>query len=510
MATVPTADLYLRLSDARVEEAFEGREAKLRALAADLRWTVHRVIVENDVRADGRPKPASAWKRRKIMTPSGRYELRVVRPGFREIIDDLEAGRANAVLCEDLDRTVRDPRDLEDFIDAMAACNGNARSVSGSLTFTNGGTDSEIDMARMLVTMANKASRDTSRRVKSGRDRWHGKSYFGGKRPFGYAIAQGTEEYHRTLIVIPDEAQLIKDAVTDVLDKDISLRAIARDWRENGIPTASGRSVWTPDIVRRAISKPTVAGLQIHNGITKPAPWEAILEQDVWERLNAKLSDPDRLTHHGVEPKWLLSKFAQCGTCGTEVIISGSGKGRHKYNGSTYVCPVGFHIQRKAEHADAWVERNVTAYISVHGATILKPEPREEINADALRAEQKKIRERRAHQLEMHAEGLIDDGELKTTLRRFAERLAVIDAQLAKSDKPDPLPEFRRHGPTRDIWDSLPLARKRAILRQLVDVKICPTTRRGPGFDPDSVQITIRETGERLDVRTWEHATAAS
>jgi site-specific DNA recombinase len=504
MSSVPTCDLYLRLSDARVEEAFEGREAKLKALAANLGWTVHRVVVENDLDANGRPKPASAWKRRKIVTPSGETQLRVIRPKFREMLDDLVAGRINSVLCEDLDRTMRDPRDLEDFIDAIDACNGNARSLSGSLTFTNGGTDSEIDTARIMVTMANKSSRDTSRRVKGGRDRWHGKSYFGGKRPFGYAIAQGTEEYHRTLIVIPDEAELIKEAATDVLERDIALRAIARDWRARGIPTASGKALWTADIVRRVITKPTVAGLQIHNGVTKPAPWEAILDQDVWERLTAKLRDPERRTNGnplGMEPKWLLSKIATCGICGESVVISGSYERKHA--GPKYNCPAEFHVSRSAPLSDKWVERNITAYISVHGATMLKPEPRKEIDADALRTEQKQIRERRAYQLELHGEGLLTDGELKTRLQTFAERLTVIDAQLAKSDNPDPIPEFRHHGPTRRIWNDLSLARKRAIVRQLIDIKIYPTTRRGRGFDADAVKITVKETGEPLDVRLW-------
>jgi DNA invertase Pin-like site-specific DNA recombinase len=511
MSPVPTCDAYLRLSDARVEEAFEGREPKLRALAANLGWTVHRVVIENDVYPNGKPKGASAWKRREIRTPSGKIELRVIRPKFREVLDDLEAGRVNSVLCEDLDRLVRDPRDLEDLIDAIRKCKGTVRSVSGNVIFTDGGTDSELSMARVQIAMINKSSSDTSRRVKNSRERWWGKSYFGGKRPFGYAIAQDTEEYHRTLIVIPDEAKLIRDAVTDVLERDIALRAIARDWRERGIPTASGKAMWTADIVRRVISKPTVAGLQIHNGVTKSAPWEPILVQDVWERLTAKLNDPGRLTHSGVEPKWLLSKIAMCGTCGETVVITGSRPAKHAEQarkrraaqGPKYNCPAGYHVQRSALHSDAWVERNVTAYISVHGATILKPEPRKEINANALRAEQKKIRERRAYQLDLHGEGLITDGELKTRLHQFAERLAVIDAQLAKSDNPDPLPEFRHHGPTRKIWHDLPMARKRAIIRQLVDVKICTTTRRGAGFDADAVKITIKETGQPLDVRSW-------
>src|SRR5260370_9996213 len=94
------ADLYLRLSDARREEALDGREAGVRAEAARLGWTVGRVIIENDMtpvngngNGNGALRPASAFKRRKITTPSGRAELRTVRPGFRSMLDDLMTGR---------------------------------------------------------------------------------------------------------------------------------------------------------------------------------------------------------------------------------------------------------------------------------------------------------------------------------------------------------------------------------------------------------------------------------
>jgi hypothetical protein len=74
MAPVPTCDLYLRLSDLRVEDDFEKRKAKLTAFASALGWTVFRVIVENDLmpaRRDGKVRMASAFKRRRIKTPSG-------------------------------------------------------------------------------------------------------------------------------------------------------------------------------------------------------------------------------------------------------------------------------------------------------------------------------------------------------------------------------------------------------------------------------------------------------
>jgi site-specific DNA recombinase len=503
--TVTTCDIYLRLSDARIEEAFEGREAKLKTFADVLGWTVHRVVVENDVFPDGRPKPASAWKRRKVVTPLGKTELRVIRPGFRSILDDLETGRATGLLGEDLDRTFRDPRDLEDFIDIMQECRGNAKSLSGSLTFTDGGTDSEIDMARVQVTMANKASRDTSRRVKSARQRWFGKSYQGGPRPYGFAHAQDTEQYQRTLLVVDDEAVVIRKAADDILNKGISLRATARDLRDRGVPDTHGRYNWTSESLKNILSKPAVVGLMTNNGELKEGPWDAILERDVWERLCAKLNDPARQYDHANEPKYLLSGIAKCGICNNGETVRATGGKKH-YVKPSYVCRSHDHLKRQAHATDEWVERNVTAYISQNGMDILKPEPRPDINRDALQAEKKKLHSRKASQMRMHAEGDIDDADLKEGLRIIRDRLKVIDAQLAHSDEPDPIPEFRHHGPTRKIWHDLPLARKRVILCKLLTITILPTARkfgRAGGLDFDSVRIVVNETGDVLDVRDW-------
>src|SRR5260370_14817646 len=130
MSTAETlADLYLRLSDLRNEEALDGREAKLRAEAGRLGWTVHRVVVENDLNGGGKPKPASAYKRVKI-TIDGEEKWRVDRPEFRSVIADLMARRATALLAEDLDRLARDPRDLEDLIDCAERKGAVIRSLS--------------------------------------------------------------------------------------------------------------------------------------------------------------------------------------------------------------------------------------------------------------------------------------------------------------------------------------------------------------------------------------------
>ena len=150
----------------------------------------------------------------------------------------------------------------------------SARSLSGSLTLTNGGTEAERSMARVMVAMANKASADTARRVADGRERNWGESYQGGPRPFGFVAATDTDKHHRTLLIVPDEAEIIRNAAADILDRGISLKAILRELRENNVPTSRGGK-WDGRTLKQVLTKPTVAGLAPYKGQLRPAPWPA-------------------------------------------------------------------------------------------------------------------------------------------------------------------------------------------------------------------------------------------
>ena len=106
----------------RRSRAAGGRRA---GAAERLGWQVGEVVVENDT---------SAFKRRKVELPNGRHEFRVVRPGFRHLLDLIMSGAVDGLIAYDLDRTARDPRDLEDLIDAVeGAARLPVESVSGSL-----------------------------------------------------------------------------------------------------------------------------------------------------------------------------------------------------------------------------------------------------------------------------------------------------------------------------------------------------------------------------------------
>src|ERR1039457_489548 len=163
---MPAQTLILaRISDARdgddkgvTDQLHDGR-----GLADRLSWGVGpaatHLIVENDT---------SAFKRKRTKLPDGRTELRTVRPGFRSAVAMLADGRADGLIAYDLDRTVRDPRDLEDLIDVVESSRPRipVESVTGSLRLAS---DADITMARVMVAVANKSSRDTARRVARAR-----------------------------------------------------------------------------------------------------------------------------------------------------------------------------------------------------------------------------------------------------------------------------------------------------------------------------------------------------
>jgi site-specific DNA recombinase len=514
---MPThADIYLRLSDFRADDrdSFPAREAKLRKEAARLGWDVHRVVIENDIDPDGKRKPASAFKRKEVALPGGRTEKRVYRPGFRSVLDDLMAGRAQAVLAEDLDRACRDPRDLEDLIDACEEKRANARSLSGSLTITNGGTDAEITTARIMVTMANKASRDAKRRMEDSRTRRAREGLWGGNghRPFGYRLLGSGR-----LAIIEAEAAVLREAAAELLSENFrpfylqgpgrppgaeSLTTLAAGLRDAGITTPGGKQ-WSAKMLREALLKPSIAGLvvvherdQDRNDTVslQPAGWEPIIDRETWEAVGAKLTDPGRLTHTGNVPRHLGTGIYECGACGGPVKINGGS--RSKRRSPSYVCP---HpgcrkVRRLASGVDDYAVAHVIARLERPDlADLLRPVPSAGVDVAALRKRRALLEARGKAAARLFALGEISESEYATAARVRKTELDKIAADLAVPAESDPLAEFRDAPDAPGVWQGLSLARKRAVLRLLLRVRLLPSPPTGPGkFRPETVEVTER------------------
>ena len=509
--------IYLRMSDFRDTDGltFDVREEELRELAAELGVTIlGDARIENDVDpVTKRIKGASAYKTpRRVQTSTGQVEFRTHRPVFQSVVLELQqAGRPMVLFVGDDSRIARNERDGLDLLDAARVSGayvvapdeeGGARWI-----LTHGGTPAEVSAFKDRMSDARKSSDDLSAKLRRGRRRWAGKSYHGGIRPFGYRVKRGTEEYKRNLVLDEREAALIRKARDDLFSgsalkgtglKGIGLKTVAQDFRDSGIPTVSeqrareeGRpgtgAQWKPILVRSVLLNAAIVGKQVRNGERVDAPWPAIITEDEQQRLADLLNDPTRRVSTSNVPRWLLSGFATCGTCGKPLVVNGTPPG---YRGLE--CT---HIRRNAAKVDAFIGSNVVMWLHENaGSDKLRPPPRPDVDVWALRHELRRLSGRREQFRKASATSDANPADVLSMLAVIdAEMMKVQDKIAAAHDEPDPLEGFRGV-PARDAWDAAPVARRRQLVQRLMSaVVISPTVTRGSSvFDPTRVEIRWR------------------
>ena len=335
--------IQVRISDDRDEDDLErGRrgvnrqEGDCRALATREGWTVVEVYAENDT---------SAFKRRKITLPNGRTAMRVIRPEFRRMLDDLESGHIQGLIAYDLDRVARDPRDLEDLIDAVETTTPrpSIRSVTGSLRLDN---DGDVTNARVLVAMANKSSRDTARRVaRAARERAEKGEYHGGQPAFGFEAVKEMDHGRERVVDLrphPEQAAWVREAMARLLAGE-SLYGICVDFNAKGRRTGWMRrdhpdqpaTRWFPRTLKRVVMAPAIAGYREHEGQLYDATWNPIVDRDDWRRLRTiLLSRTDsNFTPGANHRKYMLSGIVHC-TCGNVMVSMTASRLR----GPSFVC----------------------------------------------------------------------------------------------------------------------------------------------------------------------------
>lgn len=306
--------LLVRISDDREGEGLgvERQEKDCQALADRLHWSVDKVYRENDT---------SAFKRRRIELPDGTAGLRVIRPEFRQLLSALTSGGHDALIAYDLDRVARDPRDLEDLIDVVEHHGIAVRSVTGSLDLSN---DAGITMARVMVAVANKSSRDTSRRVRAKYVQLaeQGQPGNGGYRPYAYTKDR--------LSLVPDEAEHLRWAYSQVLAGK-ALRSILRGFTEREVLTTQGKP-WSMQALRYNLLAPRNAGLREHRKvIVGPAVWPAVVDMQTWEKARAILA-PRTQPANSSARRYLLTGFLFCGRCGGKLTPRATdANGRRRY-----------------------------------------------------------------------------------------------------------------------------------------------------------------------------------
>ncbi|GLW14520.1 hypothetical protein Stsp01_12630 [Streptomyces sp. NBRC 13847] len=177
----------------------------------------------------------------------------------------------------DLDRLVRQPRDLEDLIDVV-------EYVKRPVTGATGGrmdliNDSDRHMARMMCVMALKSSEDTARRVA----RQHLSAAQNGTAQGRIAYGWIRKGEHKGQLV-PDETDVVVRIFQDFMSGE-SAYSIARTFNAEGIEPPAAR-MWSSTMVAKMLRNPRYAGMVSYAGkhrvqaATAGAGWSLVLFDD--------------------------------------------------------------------------------------------------------------------------------------------------------------------------------------------------------------------------------------
>lgn len=384
----------------------------------------------------------------------------VTRPQFEKLLDHLEAGRYDALLCYRTDRLYRRLTDLARLMKVakdvrIETCRSGGIDLSTALGRTTANifasiAEGESDTHAERRRDANKARRAAGAWRKEG------------SRPFGFN-GDGT---HRQ-----PEAAMIQEAVKDLLTGG-TLHGVARRWNTSGISTVRGKR-WSNLHVRRVLSNPRLAGLVVHKGeVVGPGAWDPIVEEAQWKALQALFKT--RAHAMAFERRHLLSGIALCGACGRP-LYGAYPHGRDRP--ASYICksPGKGHVARAVAPLDDLIEGLVVDYLTSQGVErdlLTAPDT----TISALEERRSALTATRSSFARLLREGVMTEDDVRTDATAIQREIDEIDQKIA--DRRPAL--VLLDGELLDRWENGSVEAKSAI----VDMLLFVVVQRDPQRDP--------------------------
>ena len=421
----------------------------------------------------------SAFKKRriKVTDPLGNEYVgyRVIRPVWHRALNDLRTGVITALAVWDLDRLARDPRDLEDAIEAVEYYGATIVSATASTIDLN--TDSGRAMARVMVAMGNKQSADTARRVRRAHEASaRAGTPVGGTRPYGFEWDRVTHNQH--------EVEIIHRAAQAALD-GVSLHVVARELADAG-EVSPGNVPWKAATLKKMLLGPRLAGWRVHRGIVATnadgspvrGQWEPILDQDTFDRLNVVLTREDtrRRKPRKGSRHYLLTGTARCGICNGPMYGNAAQKGAGLFY---YQCKGSMTDRHSVAVSGSGVDEAVSALV-------LRRLEREELARPTAtfdaEAELERTKEQITELMTAFRENRLSAAITFPQVEQLEARRDELEAQRASFIDATAGPEIRPLSAAE--WAAMDTDRQRAIVeRNLSAVLIKPATKGGNRLD---------------------------
>lgn len=458
------AAIYTRISDARDGDTagVDRQREDCLALCAANGWTVVAVHEDNNV---------SAMRRK-------------VRPAYAALLDDVQAGRCDVVVCWATDRLYRQPQDLQALVRALGDVQV-ATVKSGDVDLST--ADGRL-VARILGDMSAHESEKRGERVaRAASQRAAAGKFGGGKRRFGYTATADA--------LVPVEADALRVAYGEIA-AGASLESIVRSWKAQGIVGPEGRKVGAVQI-RDYLLRPMNAGLATYKGEeVGRTDLPTIVDEDTFRTVRAILMDPSRRTTRGRPPVSLLAPVLRCGVCDGRV----GARSRQRRSNSkptagkdaVYACREG-HVSRHRERLDDAVGRLLVAYMTEHAEALRRPVlPTTARAANDATTEAEQLRARLDSLSQLVAVGDLSPADYASAAREIRNRLEAVEHRIVQASGKPFAAAMVASGDVGAAWESATVDVRRAVVRELVARVVLSRGRPGP-FTMDGVHVEPKE-----------------
>lgn len=425
---------------------------------------------------------------------------RKARNDFAEMLAGIRAGHARIVVAFEASRLYRD---LEAYVALRNACmdagvllcyQGQVYDLSKAADRKATAQDA-VDAESEGDSIRDRNLRTTRQQAAAGKP--HGRLLDGYKRRYDPETGRLTEQY-----VDPDRGPIILD---------IWLRAAARQSRRSivlGLAVSGIRTKndlpFTEHRVGSILRNPAYAGLRVYRGkVTGEATWPALVPMDVYEavqQINAE-HDGAYVYQNDGQPRRLMVRLAMCGLhedrplAESPVLVNLVGSRK----ASSYKCEEAAHVRINEKLLDAAVEEAVVTWLSrpEAAAAFESKEDRSRVAAAQTRLEALVRQLARAREL---ASEIGPTGEPQLSV----EALVDMEARLLPQIKQARVDTATRHLPedvanlagnpdAAAVWDDLTMSAKRAVVREVVTVKVFAARAKGVRtLEPGRITMAFR------------------
>jgi DNA invertase Pin-like site-specific DNA recombinase len=215
------------------------------------------------------------------------------RPGLQKLLADIDAGRIDMVVVYKIDRLTRSLADFAKLVERLEAA--SCSFVSVTQAFNTSSSMGRLTL-NVLLSFAQFEREVTAERIRDKIAASKKKGlWMGGLAPLGYD--PHPDPNRRELVVNEVEAGTVRRLFHLYLAHGC-LNATARVAEDEGLRSkrrvfgsgrAQGGTVFSRGQIHRILTNPVYRGLIRHRDKTWPATHPAVIDEDLWEQVQARL-----------------------------------------------------------------------------------------------------------------------------------------------------------------------------------------------------------------------------